>query len=287
VSVDDIDPISAPAAVMSLHGGDSSRARLGVAVRKSFKSDDWTVTPHATLSAVREMDGENGYDINQDFFGYTTTEGTSAMLELGLDAAKDNWAFFGGLNWTDGGAINNAFGGQLGVRYTFGADEEPAPFAPAPAQKTCADLDDDGDGVNNCNDTCPNSTAGQAVGPDGCPVPLTIDLRGVNFDFDKDTLRADSIAILDEAVAILSKYPELRVEVAGHTDECGADGYNQGLSDRRAKVVYEYLAGKGIDSARLSGPNGYGETRPLEELGDAYPGCKSERNRRTELNVQN
>ncbi len=44
------------------------------------------------------------------------------------------------------------------------------PDAPAPVM-TCADLDDDGDGVNNCNDKCPGSTAGQIVGPDGCPVP--------------------------------------------------------------------------------------------------------------------
>ena len=289
VNVDEIDSVAAPGAVMSLHGGDSSRARLGVALRKTFgASDAGTVwTPYATLSAVREFDGENHYDINGDFFGSTNTEGTSALLELGFNAQTGNLAVFGGLNFQDGGAINSAFGGQLGIRYTFGkAAPAPAPVAPPPA-KTCADLDDDGDGVNNCNDTCPNSTAGQAVGPDGCPVPLTIDLRGVNFDFDKDALRADSIAILDEAVAILSKYPELRVEVAGHTDECGADGYNQGLSDRRAKAVYEYLTGHGVDAGRLAGPNGYGESRPLEQLGDDFPGCKSEKNRRTELNVQN
>jgi OOP family OmpA-OmpF porin len=156
-----------------------------------------------------------------------------------------------------------------------------------PPQQTCADLDDDGDGVNNCNDKCPGSTAGQAIGPDGCPVPVSIDLRGVNFDFDKDTLRPDAIAILDEAIAILQKYPQMRFELAGHTDECGSDPYNQGLSERRARVVYDYLTGHGIDAGRISGPNGYGESRPLEQLGDAFPGCKSETNRRTELNVQN
>lgn len=57
-----------------------------------------------------------------------------------------------------------------------------APVVPvAAADKTCADLDDDGDGINNCDDKCPDSVAGQAIGPDGCPVPLTIDLKGVNF----------------------------------------------------------------------------------------------------------
>jgi OOP family OmpA-OmpF porin len=64
-------------------------------------------------------------------------------------------------------------GGQIGVRYTFGGETAappPPPPPPAPA-KTCADLDDDGDGINNCDDKCLGSTAGQAVGPDGCPVP--------------------------------------------------------------------------------------------------------------------
>ena len=152
---------------------------------------------------------------------------------------------------------------------------------------TCDTLDSDGDGVNDCNDKCPGSTAGQTIGPDGCPVKLTIDLKGVNFDFDKATLRPDAVVILDEAVAVLAKYPELRFEVAGHTDLCGAEDYNQELSQRRAQTVFDYLASKGIDSARMSGPNGYGESRPLESTEQSFPACKSEVNRRTELNVQN
>ena len=162
-----------------------------------------------------------------------------------------------------------------------------APAPPAPVAPSCADLDDDGDGVNNCNDKCPGSQAGQTIGPDGCPVPVSIDLKGVNFDFDKSTLRPDAVAILNEAVEILKRYPELRVEVAGHTDLCGTDAYNQSLSERRAKAVYDYLTGNGVDGGRLAGPVGYGESRPLEPTPQTLPGCKNERNRRTELNVQN
>lgn len=166
----------------------------------------------------------------------------------------------------------------------------PAPVAvvaPAPAPlPTCADMDDDGDGVNNCNDKCPGSQAGQTIGPDGCPVPVSIDLKGVNFDFDKATLRPDAVAILSEATEILKRYPELKVEVAGHTDQCGKDDYNQKLSERRAKAVYDYLTSNGVDAGRLAGPNGYGESRPLEDKGQTLPGCKSEMNRRTELNSQ-
>ena len=182
----------------------------------------------------------------------------------------------------------DAFGDLLasvGVVIPLGPEPVTAP-PPAPAV-TCADKDDDGDGVNNCDDKCPGSTAGQAVGPDGCPVPLTIDLKGVNFDFDKSTLRPDAIAILDEAIGILQRYPQLRVEVAGHTDLCGSDAYNQSLSERRARAVYDYLSSRGIDASRLAGPNGYGESRPLENTPQTLPECKNERNRRTELNVQN
>jgi OOP family OmpA-OmpF porin len=194
---------------------------------------------------------------------------------------------FGGLNYHDGASFNGVFGGQIGVRYAIGKKAPPPVVAPAPApppEKTCADLDDDGDGVNNCNDKCPDSAAGQAIGPDGCPVPLTIDLKGVNFDFDKSTLRPDAVAILDEAVSILGKYPELKVEVAGHTDAIGSEQYNQGLSERRAKAVYDYLTGHGIEAGRLVGPNGYGESKPID-TNDTKEGRA--RNRRTELDVQN
>ena len=175
---------------------------------------------------------------------------------------------------------------SVGVVIPLGPKAEAAAPPAPPAAPSCADLDDDGDGVNNCDDKCPGSQAGQTIGPDGCPVQVSIDLKGVNFDFDKSTLRPDAIAILNEAVEILKRYPELRVEVAGHTDQCGSDEYNQGLSQRRSQVVYDYLTSNGVDGGRLAGPTGYGESRPLEDKGQKLPGCKSETNRRTELNSQ-
>jgi hypothetical protein len=61
---------------------------------------------------------------------------------------------------------------MLGVRYKFANAPVPvAEVVAAPVQVTCSDLDDDGDGVNNCDDKCPGSPAGMAVGADGCPVP--------------------------------------------------------------------------------------------------------------------
>lgn len=176
---------------------------------------------------------------------------------------------------------------SIGVVIPLGPAPSAPVVAPPPAAPSCADLDDDGDGVNNCDDKCPNSQPGQTIGPDGCPVPVSIDLKGVNFDFDKATLRPDAVAILNEAVQILQRYPDLRVEVAGHTDLCGTEAYNQKLSERRATAVYDFLTKNGIDSSRLVSPIGYGESRPLEPTPQTFPACKSEKNRRTELNVQN
>ena len=178
---------------------------------------------------------------------------------------------------------------SVGVVVPLGP-EPMAPVAPAPVAPSCADLDDDGDGVNNCDDKCPGSQAGQTIGPDGCPVPVSIDLKGVNFDFDKSTLRPDAVSVLSEAAQILQRYPELRVEVAGHTDSKGTDAYNQSLSERRATAVYDYLTSNGVDASRMVGPNGYGESRPIAPNtnpdGSDNPEGRAE-NRRTELNVQN
>ena len=182
---------------------------------------------------------------------------------------------------------------SLGMTVALGP-EPMAPVAaapaPEPAAPSCSDLDDDGDSVNNCDDKCPGSQAGQTIGPDGCPVPVSIDLKGVNFDFDKSTLRPDAVAILNEAVEILKRYPDLKVEVAGHTDSKGTDAYNQKLSERRAQAVYDYLTGNGVDASRLVGPNGYGESRPIAPNTNADGSDNPEgraQNRRTELNVQN
>jgi OOP family OmpA-OmpF porin len=178
---------------------------------------------------------------------------------------------------------------SVGVVIPLGAAPAAA-VAPAPVAPNCADMDDDGDGVNNCDDKCPGSQAGQTIGPDGCPVPVSIDLKGVNFDFDKATLRPDAVSILNEAIEILKRYPDLKVEVAGHTDSVGSDAYNQGLSERRAKTVYDYLTSNGVDAARLAGPTGYGESRPIAPNtnpdGSDNPEGRAQ-NRRTELNVQN
>ena len=60
--------------------------------------------------------------------------------------------------------------------------------------------------------------------------------------------------VLDRVAQSLKDWPEIRVEVAGHTDSTGSDGYNLDLSERRAKAVYDYLVGKGVDYRRVIFP---------------------------------
>jgi OOP family OmpA-OmpF porin len=139
----------------------------------------------------------------------------------------------------------------------------------------------DGDGVINEHDKCPNTRPGAVVDLDGCEVEAVIELEGVHFDFDKATLKPEAIAVLNQAAALLQKHERVVVEVAGHTDSKGSEEYNQGLSERRANAVKDYLNSKGVRASRLTA-RGYGESRPVAS-NDTDEGRAE--NRRVELIV--
>lgn len=109
----------------------------------------------------------------------------------------------------------------------------------------------------------PPAPAPAYVAPEPPPaVPPKLVLYGVNFDFDKSTLRPEDIVIIDRDVASLDNWGNVNIEVAGHTDSRGSDEYNIKLSQRRAEAVRDYLIDKGIASGRLSA-RGYGESQPI------------------------
>jgi OmpA-OmpF porin, OOP family len=189
---------------------------------------------------------------------------------------------------------------SIGLVYNFGGHEvmqkTVTETATTPPPADCHSMDDDHDGVNNCDDRCPDTAAGTIVGPDGCPQKVVIDLRGVNFKFDRPkrgehniepTLQAptaDSVAILDQAIDALKRYPEIKVELDGHTDSIGTDAYNQKLSERRAQIVHDYLTSHGIDESRITAVKGFGESQPIDTNSTKEGRA---RNRRTELKVEN
>jgi cytochrome c oxidase subunit 2 len=109
----------------------------------------------------------------------------------------------------------------------------------------------------------------------------TLLLNYVNFETGSATLTSNSKYELDNLVVALKAYPELVVEVAGHTDNVGDPAANQSLSSSRAASVAKYLTDNGIASGRLR-PRGYGDTKPLTPNDSDENRAK---NRRTEFTI--
>ena len=91
-------------------------------------------------------------------------------------------------------------------------------------------------------DRCPNTPAGDRVGPNGCSCDVTI---RTHFAFDSADLTAEDKAELDRVAARLTELEFVGGTATGHTDNVGDEAYNQKLSERRAQAVVDYLAAKG------------------------------------------
>jgi len=174
------------------------------------------------------------------------------------------------------------------------------------------DTDADGDGVCDGIDQCPNTPRGTKVNDRGCergmsaatspkekPAETTkpmsemerqltetgrIRLENVYFETGSAKLLPESEIALREAGETLEKYPNLKIEVQGHTDTRGASAYNEHLSDSRAHSVRAFL----LEHFKLQADHivakGYGESEPeTHERNDE----ELLRNRRVELHVLN
>lgn len=106
-------------------------------------------------------------------------------------------------------------------------------------------------------------------------------LRNVFFDTDKYILKPKSHTELNKLLIFLRKYPKVKIELSGHTDNQGTEKHNQELSENRAKAVYDYLLEKGINPKRLTYV-GYGFSQPID-TNDTSEGRAN--NRRTEFKV--
>lgn len=112
-------------------------------------------------------------------------------------------------------------------------------------------------------------------------VGTKIVLKNILYDFDKSTLRPESIVECDKLLDFLNDKPTLRIEISSHTDNKGSARYNKKLSEERAKSVVNYLVSKGIDINRLEA-KGYGFDEPIA-TNDTEEGRQM--NRRTEFMI--
>jgi outer membrane protein OmpA-like peptidoglycan-associated protein len=106
-------------------------------------------------------------------------------------------------------------------------------------------------------------------------------LKNIFYDFDKATLRSQSIIELDHLIQLLKDYPNMRIELSSHTDNKGTADYNVYLSNARSKSCVDYLITKGISKNRLE-YRGYGLTQPIA-TNDTDAGRQM--NRRTEFKI--
>ncbi len=134
----------------------------------------------------------------------------------------------------------------------------------------CPDRDNDSDGLVDTNDQCPNEPGPEAER--GCPrVYQDVQVTGsairitqtVYFEFNRAVIQSRSFGLLNTVAQVLRDFPNITVEVQGHTDSRGNDDYNMRLSDERANAVRMYLEQQGINPNRMSA-RGYGEMQPIE-----------------------
>lgn len=164
------------------------------------------------------------------------------------------------------------------------------PDEPGPRPSGCPFKDRDHDGIEDVKDKCPDDpeTDNNYDDKDGCPDILPKELediagimKGIKFDVDKDTIKSESRPILERAAETLKKFPQVNVEIAGHTDSTGGYDHNMDLSRRRAKSVKRWLVEHGIDGSRIT-TDGFGPDQPID-TNDTKEGRAN--NRRIEFQI--
>jgi outer membrane protein OmpA-like peptidoglycan-associated protein len=226
----------------------------------------------------------------------------ATVNQHGCPADSDKDTVFDGLDQcpdTPAGATVDARGctsDSDGDGVLDGIDTCPNTPAGAKVDEKGCPIDADGDGVVDGLDKCPDTPAGVKVDADGCPVELIeketelldtgmIRLQDVNFETAKADLLPESFPSLNVVGQILSKWPDLKIEIGGHTDSRGSAPYNQNLSDQRANSVLTYMKTNfpALKAEQFTA-KGYGESKPIApnntDLGMA-------KNRRVEFVVLN
>jgi OmpA-OmpF porin, OOP family len=168
--------------------------------------------------------------------------------------------------------------------------EDKCPYEPGVEPDGCPVGDRDGDGIPDDLDQCPDDpeTYNGFEDDDGCPDEIPEEVRefsgiieGIEFETDSADIRPATKPVLDRAIKVLEDYPDIRIEIVGHTDNEGTDEHNDKLSKERAESVKRYLVEGGIESNRLE-TRGAGRKEPIASNDTPEGRAK---NRRTEFKI--
>ena len=141
-------------------------------------------------------------------------------------------------------------------------------------------VDSDRDSIPDAQDKCDDTSSRVIVDPNGCEL-VTGPVPGLNFESNETDLEDSAEVILRRYVEAMNRYPDIVVQVEGHTDNRGPAGENLELSKERVLSVVQFMVDEGISPSRIK-PVGYGESRPRAANATAEG---REQNRRIEIKV--
>jgi OmpA-OmpF porin, OOP family len=152
---------------------------------------------------------------------------------------------------------------MLGFTYNFGGEEASAPApvpvaAPEPAPVPAAVVE----------------APAPPPPPPPAPGPFII-----FFDWDKSVITPEADKILTDAAEAFKSTGQASLQLAGHADKSGTDGYNEALSGRRSSAAIKRLVALGVPESAISSSS-FGEGKPLVDTAD---GVREPQNRRVEI----
>ncbi|MCP1443793.1 outer membrane protein OmpA-like peptidoglycan-associated protein [Pseudomonas sp. GGS8] len=221
-------------------------------------------------------------------------------LLTGCATHSDGTAPLNQRTWPICSVIGGLVGGGLGAIESGGWAAGGAALGILTGGLICyaQDGDEDGDGVFDRRDRCPDTPANTPVDHHGCPLPqypasvkpaepeaaksevITLSSK-VLFAYNKSDLTPAARSALDSLMPKLQSADVVSVKVVGHTDSQGSDAYNQKLSERRASSVAAYLLSQGLAPNKITS-EGRGEAQPVAD-NDTEEGRAQ--NRRVELHI--
>lgn len=151
---------------------------------------------------------------------------------------------------------------------------EPEDFDNFQDDDGCPDLDNDKDGIPDLKDKCPNEMEvfNNLDDEDGCPdsvkkepdIPKQQILKGIAFKNNSPEMTFESYQLLEPLIMQMKQYPEVEIEIRGHTDSSGENARNMQLSQMRAESIRQYLGTKGIELHRIRSV-GFGSSSPIAD----------------------